>query len=150
DGANAILQSIFARTSGTYTLVVASNDAAGLYGLNVALNAMVKAPLPGIPNDTPASAQSLDGGCIPIDPFNAADRVELLGTTDVNRNQSDFYAVHLQAGDHATIAVTSITSGAMSLVLEDAGGNILAISSPQQASSGFAAAIDDFVAPASG
>ncbi|HEX4792574.1 MAG TPA: M36 family metallopeptidase [Humisphaera sp.] len=150
DGTDVILESVFAPVSGTYTLVVASADAAGLYSLQVALNALVETELLGVSNDTPASAQPLDGGFIPIDPFRSADRVAVLGTTDATSGRPDFYSMKLQAGDHATIAVTSITSGAMTLLLEDADGHLLAIGSPDQASSGFAAAVNDFVAPASG
>ena len=150
DGTDVILESVFAPVSGTYTLMVGSGDAAGVYSLQVALNAMVETEVPGISNDTPAGAQPLDGGFIPIDPFRSADRVALLGTTDAISGESDFYSMHLQAGDHAMIAVTSITSGALSLTLEDADGNVVAIASPSDPSFGFAAAVSDFIAPASG
>lgn len=82
---NALLQTVAMTTAGTYTITVSGGSTTGTYNLQLTLNAALEAEglLPGVTNNTLATAQNLDGGFTNLQSLQSfAQRNAVLGTGD--------------------------------------------------------------------
>ena len=139
-GQDAVLQTI--ATQGqlggngpkTYEIKVSgASGTTGLYHVQIILNAAVENEShDGGGNDTRGTAQSLEPSFLPVnasvdDPPNGpyAGRGAVFGRTDAS--SPDYYAFALAKGESATLALTGLTIGDLTLALEDSSGTTLAV-----------------------
>jgi hypothetical protein len=139
----------------TYQIRVSGAAATtGLYHVRMILNAAVENEgHDGATNDTRGTAQSLEPSFLPLngsvdDPPKGsyAGRGAVLGRTDAS--SPDYYAFSLAKGESATMGVTGLSSGDLSLALEDSNGTTLAVG--RTGASNLGQVIDNFAATKAG
>ncbi len=139
----------------TYQIRVSgASKTTGLYHVRVILNAAVENESHDAgTNDTHGSAQTLEPSFLPLngsvnDPPGGSDaaRGAVLGTTDAGA--PDYFAFSLAKGASTTVALTGLSSGDMTLALEDSTGTTLAFGRPGPTNLG--QVIDNFIATKKG
>ncbi len=140
-GQTVFLQSAQVATAGTYTIQVSSLAGSGGYTVAATLNASVEAESFGGPSDdTPATAQLIDGSAISLQ--GGADRLAVVGSL-ASATDTDEYAFTLASGQSASVVLRSQTTGVTpQLALLDANGNVLALGTTDALGN---QRIDDFV-----
>jgi hypothetical protein len=106
-GQEAVLQTAPANTSGTYKVTVGgASGTLGTYTVQVYLNTALQAEAHGGPrDDTRTTAQDLSGAFLSLG--GGADRAAVLGT---QKDSSDFYSFHLDAGQSITLGAVAPAS----------------------------------------
>ena len=139
----------------TYQIRVSgASKTTGLYHVRVILNAAVENESHDAgTNDTHGSAQTLEPSFLPLngsvnDPPGGSDaaRGAVLGTTDAGA--PDYFAFSLAKGASTTVALTGLSSGDMTLALEDSTGTTLAVGRTGPTNLG--QVIDNFIATKKG
>jgi subtilase family serine protease len=125
----ALLQSVAAVTAGTYRIDASSLAESGEYELRLILNAAVEEEglLDGTNNGI-ATAQNLDGTFAALG--NGAERGAVLGridSTDITAATGDYYALELEAGQAATLVLSSLNGALVQLELLDASDLLLSL-----------------------
>ena len=142
-----LLQTV-AVTGGTYRVEVRSAEGTGQYTLKALLNAAAESEmLGGAGNDSQATAQDLSGSLI----TTGSDRAAVLGQLNGTAPATDWYSVHLDAGQAASAMLTpdgGVLNAELGLGLYDALGNLLTAGT--DVASNVDEAIVDFVAPSAG
>src|SRR5262249_41948432 len=97
----------------------------GSYTMQATLNAALEneTHLAGVSDNTQATAQNLDASAVSLG--GTASRLAVLGRAD-SPVTPDFYAFTLAAGDTATVALQSLTGGAVEVRLVNSAGQTLA------------------------
>jgi hypothetical protein len=133
-GQGALLQTIPATTSGLYRVIVGSGSSTvGAYSLRTTLNAALEMEglSAGATNNTPAAAENLDPAFLTLKTTLAtAQRGGVLGLTDPS-GAADYYAFSATAGQTATMAVTALTAGTVTLDLVAPDRTTVLASDPQ-------------------
>jgi hypothetical protein len=125
-GGSALLQTLPALARGTYRLEIGgAQNTLGTYTAQVALNAAFETETDLAPNNSIATAQSLEGSFLYM--FGTASHAAVLGTTEAGT--PDYYSFELAAGDTITLALAGLSPGEVDLSLFDATGAVLATSS---------------------
>lgn len=124
-GESLLLQTAPISEAGAYRIELASLAGSGDYELELILNAALEEEslFATNSNDTVETAQQLDGSSVTL--VGQADRLAAVGVADAEG--ADYYAFSLEAGELASIAVTSQSNEEMTLTLLDAGGVDLAL-----------------------
>jgi sugar lactone lactonase YvrE len=123
-GTEAVLNGIHIGTSGTYQIAVtsAAGGTAGLYNLQVMLNAAVDSEAHGGPsNDTTATAQNLTGSFLNL---GAGSRGAVIGTLV---DAVDYYSFAMIAGQSATV---TLNGPGLAMELDNVAGVALAHGRP--------------------
>src|SRR5262249_32042165 len=116
-GQKALLQTVPTATGGVYpTVGSGASSTVGGYTMQATLNAALEneTHLAGVSDNTQATAQNLDASAVSLG--GPASRLAVLGRAD-SPVTPDFYAFTLAAGDTATVAVQSLTGGAVEVRL---------------------------------
>ena len=143
-GNTAIFQTAPASTYGTYTFDPTSLAGTGFYDIQVILNAALEAEqYGGASDDSIGTAQDINSSAIALQ--GSAERMAVLGQTELG--SGDYFAFDLQAGEFASLALTSLAGGAADLALYDASG-VLALGAGGYQN--VTRAISDFMAPSAG
>ena len=122
----------------------------GLYHVQVILNAAVENEShDGATNDTADTAQSLEPSFLPLngsvnDPPRWIFRRTRRRAGPTDAATPDYYAFSLAKGESATLALTGLSSGDLTLTLEDSTGTTLAMG--RAGSTNLSQVIDNFVA----
>ena len=145
DGQEVLLLTVPAGTTGTYTITVGgANSTTGNFTAKLTLNATLDTGSHGGPeNSTLATAQDITSSAIAL--TNMADRAAVVGHFD---GTDDFYSFSLQAGQVSSLALELASNASVTLELEDANGNVLAIG--VGGAQNVSAIIQDFVATVAG
>ena len=124
-GADAVIETVMASATGTYTIAVGSvGSTIGSYTLTLYLNAALESEsYGGVSDNTLTSAQDINNSFISL--TSSATRGAVLGIAD-GESRTDCYSFTLAAGDVVTLGLTKLASGTMQLSLVDALGNVVA------------------------
>jgi hypothetical protein len=152
-GQDALLQTVLANTSGTYTVTVGGAAGLGTYTVQVYLNAALEAAEHGGPLDhTPATAQNLDPAFAALPGAAGARRAAVLGGNVASGFPpipwTDYYSITLSAGQSASVALSKLTGGFVDVLLKNAAGTTLA--QGRTGPTNLSEVITNFVAPATG
>jgi Zn-dependent metalloprotease/methionine-rich copper-binding protein CopC len=144
---DAVLQTITAASTGTYTITVSgAGPSTGKYALQFLLNSAVEAEQHNGPsNDSLASAQVIGSANLALP--GGASITSVLGT--LAAGNKDFYSLLLTAGQPVSVLFNSLSGPATpSLSLLDASGNSLCLATNLAAN--VSSSIDGLVVPATG
>ncbi|MEZ6062667.1 MAG: CARDB domain-containing protein [Planctomycetaceae bacterium] len=146
-GEGVLIQTFTPTVAGTYTVRATGLAGAGIYDVDVFLNAHVEleAATEGtVPNDTLAQAENIDASAVAVS--GTADRLAVVGISDSVAGP-DVYSFTAAAGVPVTIVMASETFDGIA-TLTDASGNILTYS--VAGAENVTGSIVDFVSPTGG
>ena len=143
-----VLLQTLAVTGGNYRIEVRSAEGSGTYTLRALLNAALESEsVGGSSNNTLAAAQDLTGSLI----STGSDRAAVVGQFNESAPAADWYSLHLDAGQLASVALTpdgGLVNLEMQLGLYDGAGNLLTAGT--DIAGNIDESITDFAAPAAG
>ncbi len=147
-GQNAAIPLVQSSSGGVYKFVVTGAGATtGGFTINTILNALTEPENNGGPsNNTPATAQPLDGSAVTF--VGQDNRMAVLGAIANASDNADCYSFQLQAGESATVVASALNSKVVRFALEDDQGNVLGFS--QGGTASISAVLNNFVAPSNG
>jgi subtilisin family serine protease len=148
-GRPALIDATAITAPGTYRIVVGAAAGTGGYTIQAFLDTALEEALYGGPTDTSqATAQSLEPSFVQLSALDSnPQRGTVLGQLAVTGvPPPEFYSFHLNAGQSATAAATSLDAFRnVSVTLLDSSGNLLALGRTGSTSVG--SVINNFVAP---
>jgi hypothetical protein len=149
-GQAALIQTAHANAAGTYTMVVGgASSTTGGYTVQTTLNSALEeeAKLAGVSNDTPPSAQNLNGSFIDLRTTpHLLQRGAVLGA-NTTAPFTDYYSFDAAAGDVVTVVLKHLSGSGASLFLEDSVG---VLASGVSGATNVDSAINDFLIPSTG